>query len=367
MKIAVTGADGFLGWQVRCAARVRGDDTVPITRSVMGDPDALAGALAGVDAVLHCAGVNRGEDDVVEADNAALAARLTGGLDRIGSTATVVYANSVHSGTDSPFGRGKQQAADHLLAWGERTGAVVADVRVPNLFGEHGRPFYNSFVATFATQLAAGQTPRVQDDKEVPLLYVAEAADALLELAHVPVSGPLELAATPRRVSDVLATLGEFAELYRTGEIPDVRDPFRLQLFNAYRSYTFPQAFPIFPTVHADERGALVETVKAHGGQAQVFCSTSHPGVIRGQHFHRRKIERFQVISGQAEIALRRLFDGPGDVVRFRVDGERPAVVDMPVLWVHNITNVGAGELTTLFWAHELLDPQDPDTYPEPV
>lgn len=367
MRIALTGADGFLGWHARCAARVRGDDPVPIGRAVMNDPDALAAALAGVDAVLHCAGVNRGEDARVEAENQDLARLLTDGLDRAGTVATVVYANSVHSGTDTPFGRGKERAAEHLLAWGARTGAAVADVRVPNLFGEHGRPFYNSFVATFAGQLAAGQSPVVQDDKEVPLLYVAMAADALLDLAHDPVLGRVELPAPPRRVSDVLAALEGFAALYRTGEIPDVSDLFRLQLFNTYRSYTFPQAFPIASTVHADDRGALFETVKAHGGQAQVFCSTSHPGITRGQHFHRRKIERFQVIAGEAEIALRRLFDGPDDVVRFRVSGDRPAVVDMPVLWVHNITNVGSGELTTLFWAHELFDPQDPDTFPEAV
>jgi UDP-2-acetamido-2,6-beta-L-arabino-hexul-4-ose reductase len=36
-------------------------------------------------------------------------------------------------------------------------------------------------------------------------------------------------------------------------------------------------------------------------------------------------------------------------------------------MWAHNITNVGAGELTTLFWANEIFDPANPDTYPEPV
>jgi UDP-2-acetamido-2,6-beta-L-arabino-hexul-4-ose reductase len=39
----------------------------------------------------------------------------------------------------------------------------------------------------------------------------------------------------------------------------------------------------------------------------------------------------------------------------------------MPTMWVHNITNVGDGELLTLFYANELYDPARADTHPEPV
>jgi UDP-2-acetamido-2,6-beta-L-arabino-hexul-4-ose reductase len=54
-------------------------------------------------------------------------------------------------------------------------------------------------------------------------------------------------------------------------------------------------------------------------------------------------------------------------VVEFRVSGDQPAFVDMPTLHTHSITNVGNGELLTLFWAHEIFDPERPDTYREPV
>ena len=39
----------------------------------------------------------------------------------------------------------------------------------------------------------------------------------------------------------------------------------------------------------------------------------------------------------------------------------------MPTLWVHNITNVGEEDLVTVFWADQLLDPANPDQYPERV
>jgi UDP-2-acetamido-2,6-beta-L-arabino-hexul-4-ose reductase len=54
-------------------------------------------------------------------------------------------------------------------------------------------------------------------------------------------------------------------------------------------------------------------------------------------------------------------------MVSFDVSGDVPAVVDMPTLWVHNITNTGDTELTTLFWTHSLFDPENPDTFWEPV
>jgi UDP-2-acetamido-2,6-beta-L-arabino-hexul-4-ose reductase len=54
-------------------------------------------------------------------------------------------------------------------------------------------------------------------------------------------------------------------------------------------------------------------------------------------------------------------------VVTVRVSGAEPVAVDMPTMWVHDITNVGDGELLTLFWSNEHFDPQRPDTYPEPV
>jgi UDP-2-acetamido-2,6-beta-L-arabino-hexul-4-ose reductase len=59
------------------------------------------------------------------------------------------------------------------------------------------------------------------------------------------------------------------------------------------------------------------------------------------------------------------LFDDT--VIRFEVTGERPAIIDMPTLWSHSITNTGPDELMTLFWAHEIWDPQNSDTFPERV
>jgi UDP-2-acetamido-2,6-beta-L-arabino-hexul-4-ose reductase len=162
-------------------------------------------------------------------------------------------------------------------------------------------------------------------------------------------------------VTALLESLKSIQVEYRDGYLPDLADPFTRSLFNTYRSFTFPQQWPIHPGLHADARGELVEVVRATGGETQVFYSATRPGFTRGDHFHLRKTERFQVVQGQASIRLRKLFTS--EIVEFVVSGSNPAIVDMPTLWTHSITNIEDSDLLTLFYSDDKYDPADPDTY----
>jgi len=359
MKVAITGAEGFLGWHLSCRlAATRGLDPVRLTRDDFADPSRLAARLEDVDTIIHMAGVNRAESaEAVEQGNVAIARAL---VEASGERAVhVVYANSIQADHDNPYGRGKRQAAAVLA---EARGSMV-DVMLPNLFGEHGRAAYNSFVATFCHEVAAGREPRIIVDNQVPLLHAQDAAEILITAAEQRGDRTVRPKGTARRVSEVLLLIQSFHRLYAEwGEIPDVSDVFVRDLFNTYRSYLFPENYPIFPVVHADRRGALVEAVRSHGGTGHTFASTTPPGEGRGDHYHLRKIERFMVMHGGAEIALRRLYDDR--VITFRIDGARPGFIDMPTMWAHNIRNVGASDLVTVFWADQLLDPDNPDQFP---
>jgi len=55
MRVAVTGASGFIGTHVVASLAARGDTAIPITRPF--DPAALTSALQFVDVVIHLAGV----------------------------------------------------------------------------------------------------------------------------------------------------------------------------------------------------------------------------------------------------------------------------------------------------------------------
>jgi len=363
MRVAVTGGFGFLGWHTACRLRAfQSSEPIRLGRSDLQDPESLAELIAGVDAVIHIAGVNRADSDreVLEG-NVSAASALADAVMKVGRPVDVVFANSVQADLDNAYGEGKRRAAEILRS---ATTGAFADVLLPNLFGEHGRPSYNSFVATFAHLVATGGTPEVEIDRQVPLLHAQRAAEQLI--SAIGQSGSLRPGGRELGVTEVLGKLLSMHELYNgRGELPDLADAFDVDLFNTYRSYLFPQQFPIYPQRHGDERGDLVETVRSHGGAGQGFVSITRPGKTRGEHYHLRKVERFFVVRGEAEIQLRRLLHD--DVVTFRLSGLQPGFVDMPTLWVHNIRNVGDDDLITMFWTDQLLDPDNPDQFAELV
>jgi UDP-2-acetamido-2,6-beta-L-arabino-hexul-4-ose reductase len=365
-KVAVTGGYGFLGWHTACCLRAsHGVEPIRLGREDFASVAALIAQLAEVDSVIHIAGVNRAEsDETVERGNVALAETLAAAISELDKPVDVVYANSVQAELDNPYGRGKARAGELLGEAVRGAGGHFADLLLPNLFGEHGRPGYNSFVATFVHEVVAGRTPTVTGDREIPLLHAQDAAAALINALGT--DGRTVVEGEPVRISWVLELLREFHESYSThGEVPDISTLMRRNLFNTYRAAAFPQMWPVFAKVHSDNRGNLFETVRCHGGSGMAFMSTTLPGQKRGEHYHLHKVERFFVVKGEAEIELRRLLHD--EVVTFRLSGDEPAFVDMPTLWVHNIRNIGETELVTMFWADQLLNPSSPDQYPETI
>jgi UDP-2-acetamido-2,6-beta-L-arabino-hexul-4-ose reductase len=363
--VVVTGSRGLIGWHVRCGLAGEGDFQVRADcRADWEDAGTLEELLGGVDAVVHLAGANRGEESEVATTNVRLAERLVHVLEMRSASPTVVYASSTHADGESSYGRSKRQAGEILRAWSVRSGARFVNLILPHVFGEQGRPFYNSVVSTFCHQLSARECPEVKADAELQLLHAQDVADIVAEALRGQASGDVRPAGRRILVSELLALLERMALQYREGLIPSLPDRFCVALFNTYRSYLYPDRYPMDLTVRSDARGELFEMVKCLG-EGQVFVSHTRPGVVRGNHYHRRKIERFVVIEGQASIALRRLFDGR--IVTLAVDGNRPQAVDIPTLHTHSITNTGNGDLITLFWANEIFDPANPDTKTEGV
>jgi UDP-2-acetamido-2,6-beta-L-arabino-hexul-4-ose reductase len=365
MRTVLTGAGGFLGWHTQL--RAFATNGTSIDRLRLGENfDAISAStvLNGANRVVHIAGVNRGTDEDVENGNIYLAEQLVAALRETKQRPrTLVYANSIQAALDNPYGRGKQGAAEIIKAACDQLGIALLDLKLPNLFGEEGKPKYNSVVATFAHQVATGSTPVVAEDRELTLMHAQEAARLCLE-ANTELE--METAAVKiLSVSEIAQTFMAFHMHYAAGEVPDLADTFARDLFNVYRAAVFKHRPVIKFEARADHRGYLVETMKSHGGEGQTFFSTTKPGITRGDHFHLRKIERFVVLSGEATIRLRKMFTT--DVLEFAVSGFEPAAIDMPVGWVHSITNTGEVDLLTQFWTNEIFDSSDPDTFYEKV
>ncbi len=360
MKFAITGASGLVGWHTRCALHASGFEAIAIDRSAFDDPEALRIALNGADVVVHAAGANRGDDSEISGTNIALAETLAKAVSDTADAPLVIYTNSTHIDRDTAYGTSKTEAAAIL---GEATDRF-ANVVLPGIFGEHGKPYYNSVVSTFCDQLADGVELSVNDDAQLELLHAQDAADLLLDVATSAKTGVIRAPGKGISVVALAKRLTELHTSYHRGVVPPIADHFDRSLFNTMRSYRFPSHYPAALEPRHDQRGHLVELVKADTG-GQMFFSTTKPGITRGNHYHRRKVERFVVVEGQANISLRRMFSD--EVHSFDVDGSSPVAIDMPTMHTHNITNIGPGGLTTVFWSDEIFDPEAPDTYGEVV
>jgi UDP-2-acetamido-2,6-beta-L-arabino-hexul-4-ose reductase len=361
VKVVITGGNGFLGFHLRALLHERHADVHLAGLGDRIDRRRLHESVEGADLVIHLAGVNRAPELEIEEGNVLFANQLADAITGVQSKPTrVVYAGSVQSNGSGVYADAKRKAGARLAEAASSAGCLFEEVRLPNLFGEHGRPFYNAVTSTFSYQLSRGEVPVVQQDRELELLHAQDAAEIL-------VGDPVDMRDRIRyeTVSGLLTRLRAIADIYASGELPDLTQPFSRDLFNTYRSLLWEVRPTIALTRRADQRGAFFEVVRSRGGSSQSSFSTTLPGVSRGQHYHRRKVERFTVIAGTGEIALRRLFTPTVQV--FRVTGDAPVAIDMPTMWAHRVTNVGEDVLLTSFWVDEPFDPEHPDTIHEAV
>lgn len=371
MKIAVTGTGGLLGWHaaarihaLACNATFRGEqpehDLVQIDRAVFENLDTLVASLEGVDAILHFAGVNRGEEAYVEQANPEIARKLVAACREADIVPHIVYANSTHAANDTFYGRSKRIAGEVLAEFTAR----YTDLVLPHIFGECARPYYNNVTATLIDQIWKGEEPTLNPEGRVQLLHAGAAAQMAIDAALEGAAGTLAGDGRDISVVDLFEKLQGFHELYCANIIPDLSDPFDLALFNTYRTAAYPAHYPRPLTINEDHRGKLFESAKG-GNASHTFLSTTLPGKVRGDHFHFDLIERFLVVKGDAVIRIRKVLTD--EVHEFRVSGEAPVAIDQIPLHTHNIENVGTEEVITFFWTHRMFDPAHPDTYADPV
>ena len=366
MKIGITGFEGLIGWHQRAYFKsIGGGHEIRLAgRATLARAQSLAAFVEGLDAIIHLAGKNRGDDTEIESANIAMARDLVSACEKKGVSPFVVYANSMYQDSENAYGRSKRAAADTFRNWAENCGAGFANLILPHVFGEFGKPFYNSVVSTFCHQLARNETPRIIKNGDLELLHVQDVVTQCWQAIMENQRGDIRMRGVGIKVSELLQHLTNMRDRYQAKVIPTIDSALDLRLFNTLRSYMFPAHYPIALPLHSDTRGSLFEVVKSNSG-GQVFMSTTHPGITRGNHFHTRKVERFLVASGEADIRLRKLFSD--QVISFKVRGDSPSYVDIPTFHTHHITNTGQSELVTLFWTNEIFNSADPDTFTEPV
>ncbi len=370
-RIGITGQNGFVGTHLYNTLGLLNQKytRVNFEKSFFGDDALLDKFVQESDVIVHLAGMNRHHDpEVIYKTNIDLTEKLIAAIKRTQSNPHIIFSSSSQEENDNPYGRSKKEARFKLQACVKEQGGIFTGLIIPNIFGPFGKPYYNSVIATFSHQLNYGETPKIEYNADLNLIYVDELVQQILQIIDNQTnSQALKIPhSTSCRVSKILTLLMNFKENYiNHGRLPDLSFKFEFNLFNTFRSYIdLKNHFPAKYQQHTDDRGAFTELIRSEIG-GQVSFSTTKSGITRGNHFHTRKIERFSVIKGKARLQLRKI--GTEELIEFELDGNEPAFVDMPIWYTHNITNVGNEELYTVFWINEPYDPANPDTYFEIV
>ena len=362
-RILVTGADGFIGRNLRLRLSETGrHEVLPVTRQ--SSPSDLRAAAGRADAVIHLAGVNRARSAAdFQSGNAGFTAAVCDALAGAGRRVPVIAASSIQVGRETPYARSKQEAERHLEAHAAVTAAPVAICRLPNVFGKWARSDYNSVVATFCHNIARDLPIRIDDPRtRLRLVHVDDVIDGWLSWLETPspdLDRPVVRPEYSITLGDLAATLRGFRALRETRPVPSVGTGLMRALYATYMSYLPMDAFSYPLTRHEDARGVFVEMLQTEdSGQVSYF--TARPGATRGGHYHHAKTEKFLVLKGHARFRFRNLDTGTRHSLETR--GDSPRIVETPPGWSHDITNIGEDDLIVMLWANELFDRSRPDT-----
>ena len=364
--ILVTGSAGFIG-QNLCVALRRQPELEVLEFDVQQALADLPKLAARAELVFHLAGVNRPKEEREFTEgNVGLTQQLCDLLVGAGRRMPLVLSSSIQAEQENPYGRSKRAAEEVVLDYHRRTGAPVYIYRFPNVFGKWSRPNYNTVVATFCHNLTRALPVQISNRATtLRFVYVGDIIRAFLAIAA---RSEHDAATTRYDLEPVFSiTLGElhdrlaaFQENRKRGLLPDLSDPFTKYLHSTFVSFCDSRdlAYPV--DLKTDDRGWLFELIKSPSA-GQIFVSRTRPGVTRGNHYHDTKLEKFCVIQGEGVIRFRHILRA--EVIEYPVSDRDIRVVDIPPGYTHSIENTGSGDLLTLFWANEIFDPQQPDTY----
>jgi UDP-2-acetamido-2,6-beta-L-arabino-hexul-4-ose reductase len=364
-RIGITGLVGFVGTHLKDRlSREKEFEVLPYDDNYYENPAAFVDFTKKADCIVHLAGVNRHEPQVVYQKNIELMEKLLEYVDTAGNKPYILFSSSTQIERDNEYGRGKKMAMELLEQWAQKNNASAVSMVVPNVFGDGGRPFYNSVVATFCHQVTHSEQPKIDKDGRMTMIYINDLVEEIVRLIQSPAAGyrvEYIKARAEVQVSEILALLNKYKEAYfGSGMVPAIKSDFERDLYNTFITYMDTADWERHLKLNTDNRGSFVEVFKLENG-GQVSFSTTKPGITRGNHYHIRKNEKFCVVSGQASIKLRRI--GTDKVIEYKVSGDNPSWVEMPIYYTHNITNIGNTELVTLFWINEHFNPNDPDTF----
>lgn len=361
MKVLITGCNGFIGKNLKSHLQEIKDIEI-LEYDIDDNFDKIKKNINEIDFVFHLAGINRPQkpEDFYKG-NTDLTKKLVDLL--VNKEIPLVITSSIQAIKDNDYGKSKKLAEEYIKE--NLTNYYI--YRLHNVFGKWCRPNYNSVVATFCYNIANDLEITINDESvPLDLIYIDDICYEFVKLING--EKPCEFVdgycyINPRynvSLGYIANKLYEFKKSMDSIYVPNTGDDFIKKLYSTYISYLPIEKTYVSAKKNVDERGSFTELVRTKEcGQFSV--SFSKPGVIRGNHYHHTKLERFIVIKGKAKISFTSVIDKTS--YEFIVDDSDIKIVTIPVGYTHNIENIGDSEMILAIWCNELFEKDKPDTY----
>jgi UDP-2-acetamido-2,6-beta-L-arabino-hexul-4-ose reductase len=367
MKVLITGANGFVGKNLKLFLKERSD--VEIFSFLKKDNSSLLfDLICKVDFIFHLAGVNRSNDPKeFISGNEVLTQKISDAVKKTNRKIPIIYTSSIQAKLDSSYGLSKRNAENILLNLYQNFKIPVHIFRLPNIFGKWSKPNYNSVVSTFCYNITRDIPIHINDPNDlVSLVHIDDVIKHFIKIMDEKeknlnckdfkfINPTYEI-----KVGDLAKQLYAFKEMRNSSILERVGTGLVRSLYSTYISYLPHQKFSYPVKIHDDPRGRFIEMLKTQdSGQFSFF--TVSPNITRGEHYHHCKTEKFLVIKGSACFKFFNL--DTAETYELIVYGDKPEIVESIPGWAHNIKNIGNDEMMVMLWANENFDASNPDTF----
>lgn len=364
MSIVITGANGFIGKNLVAHLKAHNfEGIVEVTRKTTEKE--LTAALKEAIFVFHLAGINRPlHESEFMGGNRDFTSKIINTLKEYNSNCPILITSSTQAEHESSYGESKRAGEEVVFDYRKETGTDVYVYRLPNVFGKWCKPNYNSAVATFCHNISRDLEITVNDPSVVlNLVYIDDIIEEFTNTLNGKPNKINEFCEIPRvftkQLGEIVELIYKFKSSREERAIPMMTEPFTKALYSTYLSYLPEDEFSYPLKMNIDNRGSFTEFIRT-ADRGQVSINISKPGIIKGNHWHHTKNEKFLVVSGQGVIRFRKI--GCTDISEYYVSGDKLEVVDIPVGYTHNIENLGDTDMVTIMWVNEMFDPDQPDT-----
>ena len=209
MKIAITGADGFIGSHL--VSELKKNSKIKViefdaNKHNLFDVESLRQLIDGCDAIVHLAGLNRASEIELIRTNVLGTLNLLDAIKKYSNKAMIIFASSfqVYEPLNKPqlvdektvlnpqtaYGYSKKFAEELIRLYAKEYGINGVILRISNVYGPGCKPNYNSVIATFCYKAIHGEALYVNDrEASRDYIYVKDLVNAIKKCLKYNIDG----------------------------------------------------------------------------------------------------------------------------------------------------------------------------------